>query len=358
MRKIVFILSMMFIALTVNAQHVEESKVLDNTYVSASVGLTNPTTDWNLSWNFSDELHTFARPLFQVEAGKHFTTYYTMAVGLDSRINTTKANTAFDEFDVQWLHKVNLLNVINGYKPRSFELYPMVGVGVGNDFKTDNTYGVFTAAVEMDWALNEKFSILLKPQMRWTNICDGLNSQRSDLALVAGVVYNFKNSDGSHGFKQCDYDVVVASNEELNAKINELREVVEKDKKIIGEQHKTIQMLQHRKPEVKRVIVDETMPPVIGFMKNKHKITPDKRAYLFEVAKKYKGRKLMIMGYADKGTGTHKYNKELSQKRAEAVKKALVEMGMNESDLEVKAIGDLEQPFDDNDMNRVVIIEK
>lgn len=66
----------------------------------------------------------------------------------------------------------------------------------------------------------------------------------------------------------------------------------------------------------------------------------------------------MIVGYADKATGTPQYNKELSMKRAQAVKDALVELGLDEKNIELKAIGDTEQPFDENDYNRVVIIKQ
>lgn len=355
MRKFKFwmICMAMIFALSVNAQHVKESTVLDNAYVSVSAGFTNPTTDWDWSWNFADELHSNIRPMFQVEIGKALTTYYTMGLEFDTRVNTTKSKTMFDEIAVQWLHKVNLLNVIEGYQERKFELYPMFGFGWGKNLANKDDYGVFSTAVEMDWNVDEKWAIMLKPQFRWRHVTDGLNVRRSDVGVSVGLIYRINDR-----FQTCDYDAVVADNQALNDEVNKLRGALADNTKKLAEQGKVIKALQHRKPEVREVVIDNTVTPTIGFMKNRYKVTPDKMAYLHTLAKKYKGRKLMVVGYADKGTGTHKYNKELSEKRANAIKEALVKMGLNEQDIETKAMGDLEQPFEDNDMNRVVIIEK
>lgn len=353
MRKFIFMMTMLMMTLSVSAQHVKEGKFFDNTYVTVGAGLTNPTTDWNWSYDFEDELHSNFRPMFQVEIGKALTTYYTTALEFDTRVNTTKSKTVFDEMAVQWLHKVNLLNVIEGYRERKFELYPMFGVGWSKNLANKDDYGVFSTAVEMDWNVNEKWAIMLKPQLRWRHAENGLNIQRSDVGVSVGVIYRINDR-----FQTCDYDVVVADNQKLNEEVNKLRGALAHNTKMLAEQGKVIKALQHQKSEVREVIIDNTVTPTIGFMKNRYKVTPDKMAYLHMLAKKYKGRKLMVVGYADKGTGTHKYNKELSEKRANAIKEALVKMGLNEQDIETKAMGDSEQPFEDNDMNRVVIIEK
>ena len=65
---------------------------------------------------------------------------------------------------------------------------------------------------------------------------------------------------------------------------------------------------------------------------------------------------LAIAGHADKGTGNTRINQRLSEERAAAVKAFLMERGIAESRIvSVVANGDRIQPFEENDLNRVVI---
>ncbi len=62
-----------------------------------------------------------------------------------------------------------------------------------------------------------------------------------------------------------------------------------------------------------------------------------------------------VKSYADAGTGNPKINQMYAQKRAENVKKALVEAGIDEARISVESFGDTVQPFSENDKNRVSI---
>ena len=65
---------------------------------------------------------------------------------------------------------------------------------------------------------------------------------------------------------------------------------------------------------------------------------------------------IAIAGHADKGTGTKRINQKLSEQRAAAVNAFLTERGIAESRIvSVVANGDRIQPFEENDLNRVVI---
>lgn len=71
-----------------------------------------------------------------------------------------------------------------------------------------------------------------------------------------------------------------------------------------------------------------------------------------------KNGELVVVGYSDKGTGTPKVNMAISEKRAKAVKKALVQRGVDASTIKtVEWKGDTEQPYAENDKNRVCIIK-
>ena len=65
--------------------------------------------------------------------------------------------------------------------------------------------------------------------------------------------------------------------------------------------------------------------------------------------------KVNVTSYADAGTGNPRINQMYAAKRAENVKKALVEAGIAESRITVDSKGDTVQPFAENDKNRVSI---
>ena len=65
--------------------------------------------------------------------------------------------------------------------------------------------------------------------------------------------------------------------------------------------------------------------------------------------------KVNVTSYADAGTGNPRINQMYAAKRAENVKKALIEAGIAESRITVDSKGDTVQPFAENDKNRVSI---
>ena len=62
-----------------------------------------------------------------------------------------------------------------------------------------------------------------------------------------------------------------------------------------------------------------------------------------------------VSGYADKATGTKARNLYLSEKRAEVVKAALVNLGIEESRIQTKYYGSDVNPFDTPAENRVAV---
>lgn len=92
-----------------------------------------------------------------------------------------------------------------------------------------------------------------------------------------------------------------------------------------------------------------------------YKITltePEPKSKIEEIVKfikENKNCKIVVTGYADKGTGNPKLNMGYSKNRAEKVTKALVEAGISASTITTSYKGDTVQPFAENDLNRVAI---
>ena len=82
----------------------------------------------------------------------------------------------------------------------------------------------------------------------------------------------------------------------------------------------------------------------------------DKVKEVADYLKKYPNAKVSVTGYADKGTGNATINTNLSQKRAKTVADILKnQYGIDASRITVDYKGHNEQPFAENDKNRVTI---
>jgi len=83
----------------------------------------------------------------------------------------------------------------------------------------------------------------------------------------------------------------------------------------------------------------------------KYKVTD-----IAEYLKKHADAKVNVTGYADAGTGTKAINARLAAKRADTVVKSLVnDYGISQDRITYSSKGDTEQPFAENDLNRVSI---
>ena len=70
----------------------------------------------------------------------------------------------------------------------------------------------------------------------------------------------------------------------------------------------------------------------------------------------YPNAKVVMTGYADKGTGNASINARLAAKRAEVVSNTLMKQyGIAADRITYSSKGDTEQPFAQNDQNRVTI---
>ena len=81
-----------------------------------------------------------------------------------------------------------------------------------------------------------------------------------------------------------------------------------------------------------------------------------KVADIAEYLKKYPNSKVIVSGYADKGTGNERINARLAAGRADVVVNTLKnDFGIDESRITWDSYGDTVQPFEENDLNRVSI---
>ena len=99
----------------------------------------------------------------------------------------------------------------------------------------------------------------------------------------------------------------------------------------------------------------------IFFTINSNKISEKENKKILEVIDflvKYPEAKVVVTGYADKGTGTPAINKKYALQRAETFKNELVKKyNIDASRIVTDSKGDTVQPFEENDKNRCVIVD-
>ena len=188
------------------------------------------------------------------------------------------------------------------------------------------------------------------------------NLNHAYIEMEAGVTYHFKNSNGTHSFKvvtPMDEELVAA----LNAEINSLRAQLNNcnadkaalQQKINDLEQKLADCL-NKKPQVVEVVKNLDNVHYVFFNLASSTIQANQKPNIYMVAQQLKNdpnATVDVKGYASKD-GSLEFNKKLAEKRAQAVKKALVKEGVAESRINAKGegIGDM---FSQNTWNRVAI---
>ena len=106
-------------------------------------------------------------------------------------------------------------------------------------------------------------------------------------------------------------------------------------------------------------VVNNYVDNVVYFRINSAKIDKNQQINIYNTAEFMKNNNapIKVVGYADKKTGTSDYNMGLSEKRARAVAKELIDKyGISSSQITIEWRGSDEQPYGENSWNRVVIM--
>ena len=343
MKKLVLMLAAASMAASVSAQTVAESKAFDNVYVGINGGVATKTTGHK--W-LSD-----LDPNAGIRVGRYFTPVFGLAVEGNAYFSNKpwhSTGTAVRATNVSLLGTVNLSNLFGGYKgePRAFEVSALYGLGWAHVFTNNKTTKELTSGqrnrmtskAALDFAYNfgsqKQWQVYVEPSINFAFLGkdrskvltaagivnydvnynykavaqDGqpaYNINNSFVQLNAGVVYKFKNSNGTHNFT-----IVVprdqAEIDALNAQINELR---------------------NRKPEVITKEVVKEVPAVkvkeftvsdlvfVTFAQGKSVLTKEAKAALDNIKE---GVHVQVVGTASP-EGSKEINDRISQARADVV---------------------------------------
>ena len=271
--------------------------------------------------------------------------------------------------DFMW----DMLNSMGGVNTkRVFSIVPFVGLGgtfgwdyrpdgtiMGNDGKPKGNVWALpvSAGIQFNFRLCKYVDFFLEGRGQFYG--DNLNNipggRPVDINLTATGGFIFKiGGDDFKSYNPCDYLGYISN---LNNQVNDLRGALATTSAALAAAEAQLPC-----PEVQETVVVQESAPMMStvrFTLNSARISDMEMVNVYNTAEYLKANpdlKVVIAGYADKDTGTSDYNMSLSKRRAEAVKKALVDKyGISADRLSIQAEGSNSQPYDVNNWNRIVI---
>ena len=273
-------------------------------------------------------------PNFTVAAGK----WFTPGLGLRVQGHMPFYKNALAEqqkgYAVFGQAMFNLTNMFCGYRQdRTYNAIPYVGYGhVWSDLNGCSPWSVgylSTFRLTNSWTID--VDLFLK---QYTSaVCSTRNWQ-------AGASVGLSWHIGGRGFDASpDMAALTAMHAAQLASLNEALSAEQSENKNLKEQ-----LAKKPKEVIKEKIVKEVLaaPQSVFFAFNSSKIASKKEIInlesLADMAKN-NGAKLKVTGYADSATGSAAYNQQLSERRAQAVAKELVKLGVPEENIVVEGKG-------------------
>ena len=267
----------------------------------------------------------------------------------------------------------NFTNLLRGSyrKNNPVDIIPYLGLGVIHAYDyalTDRSYYHFLVrtGIRLNFNITENIAIYLEPQANGTEKeFDGYGGTAfGDLFmnLSFGVQFTFnKRFTSLSQFAQLTADEV----DRLNTKININRSLIENHQDILERQQDLLDRLErccddnNSRELTSQIVKTGSLPDYIRFTLDSYRIESSEMQKIMEVSdylRKNPNVRLLIIGYADRRTGNPRYNMDLSRKRVDAVAYELRRMGISDNRIAIEWRGDREQPFPQNDWNRVVIM--
>lgn len=367
------ILSLMLAGVAVSATAQTKEKFYsenakDNFFISVGVGAQGVVNPDNFDYGFGKAI----TPLINVSVGKLFnpiwgvrgqvagawTTLYS-SYGVPANQYNEVKNKHY--FTLRADGMFNLSNAIAGYNPdRLFNVSVFAGPGLTfakTYGKQDKLNALINGSIGLagQFNINQYLDINIEARGEVSpSVFGKYSSAYTDgaVSLTAGVTYTF----GGKKFVSCGSKVdQSAINEELNKYRSELAQAQ-------SDLANAKNAMANVKPVTKEVVkeIEVAGPRAIFFQLGKSKIDDYGKVNIELAAKILKAnpdKKYKIAGYADKATGSSKWNQKLSEARAQAVYDTLVKEGVSKDQLELVGFGGTANMFGKNFLNRVVILE-
>ena len=236
----------------------------------------------------------------------------------------------------------NISNLICGYsETRVWNVIPYASANIFHNSTHNRTEYPLGLGVISTWKLSKHINLDVEASWKAVNP-DAAGSKvggKKDhiFALEAGLTFNLGKATWN---KTPDVDAIMAANQSqldaLNAALADAQAENAKLRELLAQKPKETIVTK----EVVKEIPSQAVS--VFFNLGKSKIASKKDLVNVQALADYakeNGNKIVVTGYADSATGSANLNQTLSEKRAEAVKAALIDMGVDESKIETAAQG-------------------
>lgn len=315
-------------------------------------------------------------PNAQIAAGYNFTSLWGARVAFNawqskggSKINGTQYYWKYNYVAPMVDATLNLTNLIGGFKANRLvdvTLFAGIGANIGfnnDEAKTANNDIIAQQFPDYDGAYMQYLWDGSKTRLVGRagidvdfNVCERVAIGLELSANTLSDKYNSKKAGNSDWY----FNGLIGAKVNLGkttkqktvpAKVQIVEKIVEKPVE------KVVEKIVYRDRMVEKKA--EPLRREIFFTIRATQITKDEMVKVEDIANFLKANpnaKVVITGHADKGTGNATINKNLSEKRAKIVADTLKKkFGIAESRISYEAKGDAEQPFAENEKNRVSI---
>lgn len=346
MKKIIMMFALvMGIAVSATAQTalVDNGTAKDNWYVGVGVGTNvwNDVNSWTLfnmknsnsnnSWWSTQPIHA------NVTVGKMITPYVGAEVDYSGVFNLENSKTFLDAHNLTGNVVFNVTNLLAGYhgNRRCFELELLGGAGWVHEFDSEFANGStggnalsVRGALRGNVNVSKNVAITVTPEYLWLPKQFTMRGEFQGVNLSVGVKYRIPTNRGNFPLKQLRNQSELDA---LNATIQSLQNANAELTRVNAGLEATIKQLL---AEGNKVSVETQSLGSYYFDKGKYDVDVNKVAGLVKALKETKGS--IVLTGTTSPEGSESFNKTLAEKRANAVKDALVANGIDASRIKVK----------------------
>ena len=335
----------MGIAVSANAQTalVDNGTAKDNWYVGVGVGTNvwNDVNSWTLfntkssngnnSWWRTQPVHA------NVTVGKMITPYVGAEVDYSGVFNLENSKTFLDAHNLTGNVVFNVSNLLAGYHGhrRCFELELLGGAGWVHEFDSEYANGStggnalsVRGALRGNVNVSKNVAITVTPEYLWLPKQFTMRGEFQGVNLSVGVKYRIPTNRGNFPLKQLRNQSELDA---LNATIQSLQNANAELTRVNAGLEATIKQLL---AEGNKVSVETQSLGSYYFDKGKYDVDVNKVAGLVKALKDTNGS--IVLTGTTSPEGSESFNKTLAEKRANAIKDALVANGVDASRIKVK----------------------
>lgn len=376
-KSILSIVAVVFVSTSILAQEkaFTPSKLTDNWFIQLQGGMS-----YTLSENYRDaSFGDLISPHAAISIGK----YFTPAIGGRLQLGGWESKNYYQDYNLlpgKGTFKVNylqtnidgLFNFTNFFLPyqedRVFSLIGIAGLGYLHGFK-DTKNGLTTTnmivpriGLQADFRVSEIASVNL--EVSGNLLRDDFNGRREGTNYdgianaLLGVTFKLPKS----GFNMVDI-IDPAQIGALNDRINEQKANLDKKDFEINRLKQDLTNKPEPEVIVKEAPVEQEsevlMNAVVVFRLGSAKLEQNQDINIYNAARYLIDNpnvNVIVTGYADNSTGSATVNQRISEQRAEAVAKILIDKyNISPNRITTKAAGDTVQLFPTAEWNRVVV---